>query len=119
MNVKRFSWKIIVVTSILIGLYPLIYYIIDMQNQGLLQSKPRELLDNKIWYTLFYVHITFGGAALLIGWSQFSTAIRIRSLKTHRLVGKIYIVSVLLSSSAGLFVAFFATSNNVVFPVAR
>ena len=81
MNLKRFSSKIIVVTSILIGLYPLIYYIVDMRNQGLLQSKPRELIDNNIWYALFYVHITFGGAALLIGWSQFNTAFRNRSVR--------------------------------------
>ena len=111
MNLKRFSSKIIVVASVLIGLYPLIYYIIDMRNQGLLQSKPRELIDNNIWYALFYVHITFGGAALLIGWSQFNIAFRNRSVKTHRLIGKIYLVSVLLSSLAGLFVAFFATGG--------
>jgi hypothetical protein len=111
MNLQRFSWKLIVISSILIGLYPLIYYVLDMHNQGLLQSKPRELFNNSIWYTLFYVHITFGGVALLIGWSQFNTAFRSRSVKTHRLIGKSYIISVLLSSSAGLFIAFFASGG--------
>ena len=111
MNLRRISWKIIAISSILIGLYPLIYYIVDMQNQGLLQTKPRELINNNIWYTLFYVHITFGGVALLIGWSQFNSTFRTRSVKTHRLVGKIYLLSVLLSSVAGLFIAFFASGG--------
>lgn len=48
-----------------------------------------------------------------MGWSQFSKRIRGKRLKLHRLLGKIYVVSVLLSSVAGLYVAVFANGGIV------
>ena len=113
MKLKNLPWIPFAFFAIAVGLYPLIYYVVDMHNKGLLQSKPRELLDNSVWYTAFYIHITFGGIALLTGWTQFSQRLRNRYLNAHRLVGKIYVVAVLLSSCAGLFIAFFATGGIV------
>lgn len=111
MKVKTLPWIPFGFFAILVGLYPLLYYLVDMHSNGLLASKPKELLDNSVWYTAFYIHITFGGIALLTGWTQFSKRLRDRYLNTHRTVGKIYVVSVILSSLAGLFIAFFATGG--------
>lgn len=77
----------------------------------MLSTKPREVLSNSVWNAAFYTHITFGGIALLTGWSQFSNKLREKYLNTHRLVGKIYIIAVALSSISGLFIAFFATGG--------
>ena len=60
---------------------------------------------------VFYTHITFGGIALLTGWSQFSKRLRDRNLSLHRMLGKIYVGSVILSSTAGLFIAFFSSGG--------
>lgn len=74
-------------------------------------GKTKELLKNVEWHTVFYIHITFGGIALLLGWTQFSKNLRNRYLNTHRNVGQIYVGSVMLSSIAGFYIALFATSG--------
>jgi hypothetical protein len=72
MKLKNLPWIPFAFFAIAIGLYPLTYYFVDMHNKGLFSSKPKELLDNRVWYTAFYIHITFGGIAMLTGWTQFS-----------------------------------------------
>ena len=47
----------------------------------------------------------------LTGWTQFSRRLRNRYLNRHRFVGKIYVISVLFSSCAALFIAFFASGG--------
>ncbi|MCO5951058.1 DUF2306 domain-containing protein [Mucilaginibacter flavidus] len=111
MKLKNLPWIPFALFAIAIGLYPLIYYFVDMHNKGLFQSKPAELLRNPIWHTAFYLHISFGGLALLIGWTQFSKKLRGRYLNAHRLVGKIYVLSVFISSCAGLYIALFASGG--------
>jgi len=108
---KKISWVSIIIFAIIIGLYPLAYYFTDIKTNGLLSTKPRAVLSNSVWYAAFYTHITFGGIALLTGWSQFSKKLREKYLSTHRLVGKIYVIAVCLSSISGLFIAFFATGG--------
>ena len=111
MKLKNLPWIPFAFFAIGVGLYPLAYYLFDMHSHSLLASKPKELLENSVWNTAFYIHITFGGIALLIGWTQFSKKLRERYLNTHRTIGKIYVVSVMLSSLAGLFIAFFASGG--------
>ncbi|MDO3641707.1 DUF2306 domain-containing protein [Mucilaginibacter sp. L3T2-6] len=113
MKLKNLPWIPFVLFAVAIGFYPAIYYFVDMHSKGLLSSKPKELLNSNIWYTLFYVHITTGGLAMLTGWSQFSNRLRGRYLNIHRFVGKVYVLSVLLSSCAGLYIAFFASGGIV------
>ena len=113
MSLKNLLWITFVGLAIAIGLYPLIYYFADMSNKGLLVSKPVDLLKNELWYALFYLHITFGGIALLTGWSQFIAKLRVQYLNIHRLTGKVYIISVTISSLSGLYIAFFATGGMV------
>jgi len=111
MKLKTLPWIPFAFFAIAVGLYPFTYYIIDMHGQGLLASKPKELLENVIWHSAFYIHITFGGIALLVGWSQFSSRLRNRYPGTHRTIGKIYVCSVILSSLAGLYIALFASGG--------
>jgi len=111
MKLKNLPWIPFAFFAIAIGLYPLVYYLFDMHNKGLFSTKPAELINNPVWHTVFYIHITFGGIAMLTGWTQFSNKLRGRYLSAHRLVGKIYVVSVLFSSCAGLYIAFFASGG--------
>lgn len=108
---SKIRYWTIAVFSILIGLYPLIYILIDMKGQGLFSSKPAIVLNSSLWKVAFFTHIFFGGLSLLTGWSQFSKRIRAKRLKLHRLLGKLYVVSVLLSSIAGLYIAIFANGG--------
>jgi len=113
MKLKTLAWIPFALLAIAIGLYPLTYYLTDMSHTGLLQSKTEALKSSVIWHTMFYLHISFGGIALLTGWSQFSKKLRNRYLKAHRLVGKIYVIAVLISSSAGFYIALFASGGLV------
>ena len=109
---KTLTWSLFIFFAIIIGLYPFAYLLFDMR-YGLLGSKPPELLQSKIWFTVFYQHIFFGSIAMLIGWSQFSKRIRNRNLKLHRTLGKVYLVSVILSGLAGFYLALFASGGIV------
>ncbi len=46
-------------------------------------------------------HLVCGGAALVIGPLQFSSRLRQRNLRLHRILGKIYVVSVLIAAPLG------------------
>jgi uncharacterized membrane protein len=109
----QWPWIPFAFFAIAVGLYPLIYYFIDIHSFGLLQSKPKEVLGMGTYIPLFYVHVTCGGIALLTGWTQFSQRLRSRYMRWHRLAGKVYVVAVLLSSTAGLFIAMFASGGLV------
>jgi uncharacterized membrane protein len=111
MKHTKIRWIIFAGLAIIVGLYPLLYLSTQMRTQGLLLSKPIDLQHNKLYPAIFYVHISFGGIALFTGWSQFNERLRARYLKAHRSVGKIYVISVLLSSVSGLTVALFATGG--------
>ena len=75
-------WWIFGGLCVSIGLYPSIYFLID-RHFGLLSSKSQELLNDQLWNIGFYGHITLGGIALIIGWTQFSTKLRSRRIKIH------------------------------------
>lgn len=107
---NKVSWLVFVVLAIAVGLYPLTYFIIDRQF-GLLGSKSPELLANSFWNIGFYGHILLGGLALFVGWAQFSKKLRNANIKMHRNVGKVYIVSVMISGICGVYIAFNATGG--------
>lgn len=109
---KTFRWAIFIFFSISIGLYPVMYLLVDM-SQGLLSSKSAEILQSSVWYTAFYQHIFLGAIAMLAGWSQFSKRFRNKNLSFHRTLGKVYLIAVALSGSAGLFIAFYASGGLV------
>ncbi|MBD0296611.1 MAG: DUF2306 domain-containing protein [Flavisolibacter sp.] len=106
----RIAFIIMAVFAILIGLYPVTYFIID-RTFGLLKSKSTFLLNSVLWNIAFYMHIIFGGAALLIGWVQFDSRLRKQRRTLHNLVRKIYVFSVLLSSFSGIYISFSATGG--------
>jgi len=113
MIVRKFGWFIFAFFSLGIGLYPLLYFLVDMTSNGLLASKSSEVMESSIWNWSFYQHISFGGVSLFIGWIQFSKKIRGKYLNFHRTLGKIYVITALLSGMAGLYIAFFATGGLV------
>ncbi|MEO6135509.1 MAG: DUF2306 domain-containing protein [Ginsengibacter sp.] len=110
MRTKKVLRIIGAVLAIFVGLYPFIYFFVD-RKFGLLQSKNDTVLTNVFWNTGFYVHITLGGIALLIGWTQFSVKLRKRKLKLHRQIGKVYVIAALLSSLTSVYIALYATGG--------
>lgn len=107
---NKFAWVAFGALAIMIGLYPIAYFLGDAK-MGLLASKSDELLADALWQMAFYGHISFGGIALLTGWTQFSKALRRDHLRWHRRLGMVYLISVLLSGGCGIYLAFFATTG--------
>ena len=103
-------WLLVAILAILVGLYPSIYFLID-RKFGLLSSKSNYLLTNNLWNIAFYTHIVLGGFALLTGWIQFNSNFRNKNIVFHRRIGIVYIISVGLSSLAGIYIGFFATGG--------
>ena len=109
---KTLKWSLFGFFAIGVGLYPLAYVLADMKG-GLLSSKPAEVLANQIWYAAFYLHILPGGLALLVGWTQFSQKLRNKRMGLHRKLGFLYILMVMVSGLAGLFIALYATGGSI------
>ncbi|MEO8821601.1 MAG: DUF2306 domain-containing protein [Ginsengibacter sp.] len=110
MMTKKVTGIVAAVLATLVGLYPFIYFFIN-RKFGLLQSKSDALLTNVFWNIGFYIHITLGGIALLIGWTQFSVKLRTNKLKLHRRIGKVYVISALFSALAAVYIALYANGG--------
>ncbi len=109
---KKSIWLSFAVLCIVVGFYPFIYFLMD-RKFGLLGTKSELLLNDTFWNIGFYTHIIWGGAALLVGWTQFSKKWRAKRLALHRLIGKIYVLSALLSALGGIFIGINATGGFV------
>jgi uncharacterized membrane protein len=106
---KKISWFLLVFFAIGVGLYPLGYVLTDNLAQfGLLSQKSNVIKSDLLWKVLFNIHIFLGGIALAIGWSQFIEKFRNKYLSFHRALGKVYIISILISGTAGFYIALHA-----------
>jgi uncharacterized membrane protein len=63
----------------------------------------------------FYLHIGFAGVALVVGPFQFARRLRRRVPRVHRIMGRIYLVSVAIGGTAALVMAPFNTAGFVGF----
>jgi uncharacterized membrane protein len=69
-------------------------------------------VHNPIWKTAFYIHVFSAIIALLAGFTQFSPDILRDSPRTHRLIGKIYVVNILLINfPVGLIMGIYANGG--------
>jgi uncharacterized membrane protein len=109
---NRVAWIVFAFLAMAIGIYPLAY-LFSSGDFGLLAGKSKELLANQVWRAAFYGHISFGGLALLSGWSQFSKKLRSKYLKLHRNLGKVYVGAAFISGISGVYLGFFATGGIV------
>jgi uncharacterized membrane protein len=109
---KKILWVLVVILAILISIIPFTYLIPSIP-QGFLTMKDPLLLKNLVWKTGLYAHIFPGGVALLIGWVQFSEKLRQKRLQWHRVIGKIYVLSSLICSFAGVFIGFYADGGTI------
>lgn len=107
---NRVSRILIASLAISVGLYPIAYALVDWPF-GLLHTKDKLLLETVWWQVAFINHIGFGGVALLVGWANFVDGWRLRHPKWHKLIGMLYVLSVLVSGLSGLMVGYCATGG--------
>lgn len=99
----RIKYSIIAI-SVLTGLL-ICYYLITRAFPMLIVTEENYgpyYFPRAVW---LFPHIVLGIVATLIGPFQFVPQIRKRYLKTHRRMGRIYIISVLLAGTSGMYLA--------------
>lgn len=89
----------------------MVYLVMYDTEIGLLGTKSQELLSDFFWNLGFYIHIVFGGIALLVGWIQFNQNVRTKYLSFHKTIGRFYVISALLGALAGFYLGFHATGT--------
>jgi hypothetical protein len=65
------------------------------------------ITSDTIQYPLLVTHIIFACIALITGFLQFIERIRIQNPKTHRFLGRAYVISVFISGLLALAVVFY------------
>ena len=104
--IKGIPLLLLTLFSVLIAVISFRY--LSFERTDILADKPDWIYTNPLWQAGFYLHVAPGALALLIGGFQFFGTLRDRFTTVHRTVGKIYVLSVFVSSIAGLGIAIFA-----------
>jgi uncharacterized membrane protein len=108
---KKKLWLIVCGLALLIAGYSIVQYLLfDARQAGFVQLKLMlSATLNSFWYIMLYIHIVFGVLALVIGPFTLSSRLREKNVKRHRILGSIYMVSILFGGLAGLYLALNAT----------
>ncbi|MQS38369.1 DUF2306 domain-containing protein [Streptomyces katsurahamanus] len=106
-RVRRSAWAVFAVSAVGTALYSAPAYLTGDPSQGRIPINP----DVALHYLSVVVHALPASLLLLLGPVQFVPALRNKYGKLHRVVGRVYMVSVLIASVAGLFAATFSVDG--------
>lgn len=102
---------LMVLLSILIAAYAFSYF--RFAETDFLSNKQPDIRSSILWQIPFYLHVGFGGVALLTGGFQFFASFRDRFIIWHRRNGIVYVSSVFISSVGGFVLAIFAEGGAI------
>ncbi|MEW4235483.1 DUF2306 domain-containing protein [Bacillus thuringiensis] len=112
---NRKIWFVFTFFALLVSSYIVVqYFIMDGFQTGLVKVKL--MFGSKLsafWYMMLFIHITTSIVALVIGPFTLSTRFRERNINRHRIIGRIYMVGILLGGVSGLYLSFYATGGLV------
>ncbi|KXY06519.1 DUF2306 domain-containing protein [Bacillus sp. FSL K6-0067] len=112
---NRKIWYLFTCFALLVSGYIVVqYFIMDGFQTGLVKAKL--MFGSKLsefWYSMLFIHITTSIVALVIGPFTLSAKFRERNINRHRIVGRIYMVGILLGGVSGLYLSFYATGGLV------
>ena len=112
---NRKIWFVFTCFALLVSGYIVVqYFIMDGFQTGLVKAKL--MFGSKLsefWYSMLFTHITTSIVALVIGPFTLSTKFRERNINRHRIMGRIYMVGILLGGLSGLYLSFYATGGLV------
>jgi len=112
---NRKIWYVFTCFALLVSGYIVVqYFIMDGFQTGLVKAKL--MFGSKLsefWYSMLFIHITTSIVALVIGPFTLSAKFRERNINRHRIVGRIYMVGILLGGVSGLYLSFYATGGLV------
>jgi uncharacterized membrane protein len=109
--IKTILLALIILLALLTAAYAFNYF--QFAETDFLKNKESALRTSVPWQIGFYLHVGFGGVALLLGGFQFVGTIRDRFTQWHRRCGVVYVISVFISSISGLLIALFADGGPI------
>jgi len=105
--IKYIGWLIVVFFAGCLVIIALSYFSFDL-NFHFLRSK-QDLLSNMFWLVSFYLHLLFGVVAIFSGIPLFFNRLIPFKSTLHRILGKVYVLSILLiTGPTGFYLSFFA-----------
>lgn len=103
----RLGWGVMTALAAFLFGITALYFSFRSDINFLLEKQ--DLVSNVLWRSAFYIHITGGMLAILIGPFQFLKPLRRRRMALHKKLGKLYIGAILfVAGPSGLYMAFFA-----------
>ncbi len=109
---RRMMWIVMTLLAISIAGYVLVSYgAMGAANMPLIQGKLEQMTLNSFYYAVLYIHIIASVVALVIGPFSLSRTFRENNLRRHRLLGKVYMVGVLLGGVSGMYLAILANGG--------
>jgi len=93
------GWQVMTALSLVIASYAIALFFKPQARPPFLRGR------NDMFGLAVPLHLGGGGVALALGAFQLNAALRARRLRWHRIVGRIYVISVLLGGISGLRLA--------------
>lgn len=108
--IQSLLWAFVAFTSLYLGVITF-SYLSFKTDIGFLLAK-QDFITDRAWMTAFYIHISSSILVVLTGPLQFVKRLRNRYLKTHRLLGKVYVGAILfLAAPSGFYMALYANGG--------
>ncbi|MGE6259256.1 DUF2306 domain-containing protein [Heyndrickxia sporothermodurans] len=110
---KKYTWFIFYFLVIALASYVVVqYFIMDGTHAGFVQMKLMFLSKlSIIWYIMLFIHIATSVVTLVIGPFTLSTKFRKKNISRHRMLGKIYMIGILIGGVSGLYLSFYASGG--------
>ena len=96
---SRRGWWVMTTLSLLVATYAIVLFVAPQARPPFLRGRT-DMLGLAV-----PLHFVGGGVALALGAFQLNTALRSRRIRLHRILGRIYVVSVLIGGVSGLRLA--------------
>lgn len=115
--VKKMGMGFIFIFAFILSISSIIrYFILDpVETNAILIEQGMEMFELKSipWNVALYIHIITAVLSLIIGPFLFIKKWRNKYLNTHRKLGKIYVISIIISSLVGIYLSLFAFGGTI------
>lgn len=109
---KKIGFSIILLLSFVLAISAIVrYFVLDpVEVNAILIREGMEMfkMNSPLWNTALYIHIITAAFPLVIGPFLFIKKLRNRYLNLHRNFGKVYVLTILISSIVGIYLSFYA-----------
>ncbi|MEH7390148.1 DUF2306 domain-containing protein, partial [Bacillus sp. JJ1474] len=111
-TIKKFGSGIVIMFAIVLTISAIVrYFVMDPATSNTtLVEQGMNMYDfhYQPWNIVLFAHIMTASLAILIGPFQFFKKLRNKRKSLHRNMGKIYVVSILISGITGIYLSYFA-----------